>query len=229
MHINYKDKKIGFTLIELIIVLAIIATLAAILITIIKPQQIFVNMRDSRRIADLNNLSRAIDLYIADITQKGTDIVFVPSSTTLNTGGTINSFNGGCLGGSTPTIFYSANETGSIGTTSPFTGARATNSITTATSTTNNPPGWLPVPIGTSTYINLTSLPLDPRNSNLSGSFYYAFTCKSPEMSYELNANLEGRLTEEQNDGGNNPYIYESGPDKTLLPGSTSTNFYPQG
>ncbi|GIW66249.1 MAG: hypothetical protein KatS3mg095_0147 [Candidatus Parcubacteria bacterium] len=222
-----KYKKIGFTLIELIVVLAIIATLAAILIVVIKPQQIFINMRDTRRIADLNNLNRAIDLYISDMTNRGLDIILVPSGTILTIGGTINSYNGACNGGSTSSIFYSTANVG--GTVSGFNGARATSSTLVSTSTDANPLGWLPVPLGTSTLVNLPNLPIDPRNANSANSansFYYTFACKT-DGSYELNANLESRTNDEQNDGGNNPYLYEVGTDKNLLPGSTSTHFYP--
>jgi prepilin-type N-terminal cleavage/methylation domain-containing protein len=225
-------KSVGFTLIELIVVLAIIATLAAILITIVKPQQIFMNMRDTQRKSDLKSLSSAIDIYLTDMTNSGREAVLTPSSTKLNqpSGVTLTKTNDGCLGGATPTIFYSAASVeGVVG--SGFTGARATNSRTVATSTTSDPPGWLPVPLGTSTVVNLPSLPLDPRNSNSAAnsnpSFYYTFACRT-DLTYELNANLENpNNTDENNDGGNNPYIYEIGPDKTILPSSTSTYFYP--
>jgi prepilin-type N-terminal cleavage/methylation domain-containing protein len=227
------NKKIGFTLIELIIVLAIIATLAAILITIVKPQQIFVNMRDTKRKSDLNNLSRAIDIYMTDMVNRNMDIVFVPSSTVLSVGGTLTSFNHGCTGSNaTATIFYSAATVGGGPTPfAGFSGFRATNSLIIATSTNSNPPGWLPVPLGTSTLINLPQLPLDPRNANAAnqiGGYYYTFACKLPDL-YELNARLENSndplLT---GDGGDNPVLYEVGPDKTILPNTTGTFFYNQ-
>ncbi|MCS7183784.1 MAG: type II secretion system GspH family protein [Patescibacteria group bacterium] len=223
-------KQIGFTLVELIIVLAIISTLVAILITVIKPQQIFMNMRDTQRKSDLNTLSRAIDLYVTDITTRGDEIVLTPSGTVNTLGGTLTNFNHGCLGsGATPTIFYSSANVG--GTTTGFTGARATNSRSIATSSTANPPGWLPVPLGTSTSLNLSNLPVDPRNSlnsNSAPSFYYTFACRFSDLSYELNANLENpNNTDEANDNGNNPFLYEIGPDKTILPSATSAHFYP--
>jgi len=225
------NKKIGFTLIELIIVLAIIATLAAILITIVKPQQIFVNMRDTKRKSDLNNLSRAIDIYMTDMVNRNMDIVFVPSSTVLSVGGTLTSTNHGCVGSATPTIFYStANLGGTPTSTLGFTGLRTTNSIIVATSTNSNPPGWLPVPLGTSTFVNLPQLPIDPRNANTAnqtGSYYYTFACKLPDL-YELNARLENSNDPLlAGDGGDNPVLYEVGPDKTILPNTTSAFFYP--
>jgi prepilin-type N-terminal cleavage/methylation domain-containing protein len=55
-------KSSSFTLIELIIVLAIISILVTILIATIKPTEIFKKTRDSKRIADLKNIEKTIDL-----------------------------------------------------------------------------------------------------------------------------------------------------------------------
>jgi prepilin-type N-terminal cleavage/methylation domain-containing protein len=55
-------KSSSFTLIELIIVLAIISILVTILIATIKPIEIFKKTRDSKRIADLKNIEKTMDL-----------------------------------------------------------------------------------------------------------------------------------------------------------------------
>jgi prepilin-type N-terminal cleavage/methylation domain-containing protein len=57
----------GFTLVELLIVLALIAILAAILIAVINPGAIMTRGRDTQRKGDLRNLAAATDAYIADI------------------------------------------------------------------------------------------------------------------------------------------------------------------
>ena len=57
---NIKNK--SFTLIELIIVLSIISILVTILIATIKPTEIFKKARDSKRIADLKNIEKTMDL-----------------------------------------------------------------------------------------------------------------------------------------------------------------------
>jgi prepilin-type N-terminal cleavage/methylation domain-containing protein len=51
-------KSSSFTLIELIIVLAIISILVTILIATIKPIEIFKKTRDSKRITDLKNIEK---------------------------------------------------------------------------------------------------------------------------------------------------------------------------
>ena len=56
-----KTNKYSFTLVELMIVLAILAILAAILIFAIKPGNILDQTNDTRRVSDLNNISKAIN------------------------------------------------------------------------------------------------------------------------------------------------------------------------
>ena len=208
------DKKIGFTLIELIVVLAIIGVLVGILVAVIKPQQIFARLRDTQRQADLNRLANAIQTYIAEFAQNPSAIVL-----TATPGGV-----SGCrpvdATSSAGTIYYSAS--GNPGTTSNFANARAT------TSTAVNGTGWLPINFASATTLNLTALPIDPRNSayNANPSFYYTYACKT-DFNFELNANLEVMTDAEQNDGGDVPVLYEVGPDKNILPSSTSPNFYP--
>jgi prepilin-type N-terminal cleavage/methylation domain-containing protein len=205
-----QNKKVGFTLIELIVVLAIIGVLVGILVAVIRPQQIFARLRDTQRQSDLNRLANAIQTYIAEFAQNPPAIVL-----TGDLGGT-----NACLGGSTPTIYYSAS--GNPGATTPFTRARA------STSTAVNGTGWLPVNFASATTLNLTALPIDPRNSafNANPSYYYTYACRT-DLNFELNANLEVMTDAEINDGGDVPTLYEVGPDKNILPTTTGANFYP--
>ncbi|MFH1759000.1 MAG: prepilin-type N-terminal cleavage/methylation domain-containing protein [Patescibacteria group bacterium] len=57
--------KTGFTLIELIIVIAVIAILATTVILVLNPANILKEARDSQRIADLGQMSSALSLYLA--------------------------------------------------------------------------------------------------------------------------------------------------------------------
>jgi len=207
-----QNKKVGFTLIELIVVLAIIGVLVGILVAVIRPQQIFARLRDTQRQSDLNRLANAIQTYIAEFAQNPSAIILTGDA---GIGGT-----NGCLGESTPTIYYSAS--GNPGTTTPFTRARAT------TSTAVNGTGWLPVNFASATALNLTALPIDPRNSNYDAnpSYYYTYACRT-DLNFELNANLEVMTDAEQNDGGDVATLYEVGPDKNILPTTTGSNFYP--
>jgi prepilin-type N-terminal cleavage/methylation domain len=78
---NIKNK--SFTLIELIIVLSIISILVTILIATIKPIEIFKKTRDSKRIADLKNIEKTIDLLYStypnfnELNYASTNIVYI--------------------------------------------------------------------------------------------------------------------------------------------------------
>ncbi len=56
----------GFTLVELLVVIAIVAILAGALFLVINPASIMQKSRDSRRIAELGELNRAMAAAVAD-------------------------------------------------------------------------------------------------------------------------------------------------------------------
>jgi len=57
----------SFTLIELLIVLSILALIVGLLISIIKPAEIYKKARDNQRIVDLNYLASNIKSYLQEI------------------------------------------------------------------------------------------------------------------------------------------------------------------
>jgi prepilin-type N-terminal cleavage/methylation domain-containing protein len=73
------EKKRGFTLIEILVVIGIIAILAAIVIIAINPGRQFAQARDSQRTSNVNAILNAIGQNIAD--NKG---IFTCSSYTLS-------------------------------------------------------------------------------------------------------------------------------------------------
>jgi prepilin-type N-terminal cleavage/methylation domain-containing protein len=214
-----QNKKVGFTLIELIVVLAIIGVLVGILVAVIKPQQIFARLRDTQRQSDLNRLANAIQTYIAEFAQNPSAIVM-----TADLGG-IN----GCLPNASATIYYSANTQPPLSINIPSPSGFGTfTRATSSTSTKVDGTGWLPVRFASATTLNLTALPIDPRNSDIAGSYYYTYACNK-DLNFELNANLEVMRDAETNDGGDSTVLYEVGPQKNILPNATSSNFYPGG
>lgn len=58
-------KQKGFTLVEIVIVIAIIGILAAVTVVALKPQEIFANGRNSRRTNDIAALNSAIGQWLA--------------------------------------------------------------------------------------------------------------------------------------------------------------------
>ena len=62
----------GFTLVELLVVIAIIAVLAAVVVLIINPVELTRRSRDAARLTDLANLQQAINVAVQEATGSGT-------------------------------------------------------------------------------------------------------------------------------------------------------------
>jgi prepilin-type N-terminal cleavage/methylation domain-containing protein len=58
--------KKGFTLIELVIVIGILAILAVVAILVLNPAQMLAQARDSQRVSDLGSIKSAVALYLAN-------------------------------------------------------------------------------------------------------------------------------------------------------------------
>ena len=61
-----KTKQKGFTLIEILLVIGIIAVLATVVIVSLDPATRFKNARDSRRLSDIQSILSATQQYIVD-------------------------------------------------------------------------------------------------------------------------------------------------------------------
>lgn len=199
-----KNQK-GFTLVELMIVLAILALLAAIVIFALNPAQLFARARDSQRFADLKALTTAINYYL------------VVTTTPVLDGGT----NTLCVGGTGSDTLW-ATSAGTV--TAPF--------VTWSSSTSRDMDGdgWIKINFSATGETPLGSLPMDPKNGGASASpsTLYTFTCDT-NQGYEINANLESATYkgQEATDGGDGVAVYEVGSVLTLLTSATSANWYP--
>jgi len=198
-----KNKK-GFTLVELMIVIAILAILAAIVIFALNPAELFRRARDSQRLSDLRVLSSAVAYYLADATTPILD----GSTNTLCTGGTGND-----------TIF------GSVTAASAPTGWTWTGSIVRTT----DGAGWLKINFSSSGSSPIGQLPIDPSNGGQAGSpsTMYTFACDT-SLNFELNANMESTnyKTKEADDGGDSAVTYEVGTRIVGLLPPTPTSYY---
>lgn len=63
---KYKERKSGFTLLEILIVVALIAVLAVISILMLNPGEAQKKTRDAQRIRDIASLQQGFDQYAAD-------------------------------------------------------------------------------------------------------------------------------------------------------------------
>ena len=74
---NFSKKNlVGFTLLELLIVIGILAILSTTVILVINPAQLLKKARDSQRISDLNTLKTAIAYYITEAANPDIGLVY---------------------------------------------------------------------------------------------------------------------------------------------------------
>ncbi len=79
----------GFTLVELLIVIAIIAILAAVVLVIVNPVELTRKSRDATRLSDLSNLQKVIDVALQSgapncITLDAVPCLYATANTSVN-------------------------------------------------------------------------------------------------------------------------------------------------
>ncbi len=187
----------GFTLIELIIVIGIIALLATTVILVINPVKIFQEARDSQRLADLGQVNSAMGLYVA-------------------TSGTISLDND--AGNLCDTVGAVAGKCW-VHNSTPAAGANCSSRYAGKTTVASaiqkvDGTGWLPVNLGTTSGgAPLAAYPRDPKKDR-----FYAYACTEANNTFELSADMEsGRYSNggdddvENTDGGTNADLFEVG------------------
>ncbi|KKT36216.1 MAG: hypothetical protein UW25_C0011G0014 [Candidatus Nomurabacteria bacterium GW2011_GWB1_44_12] len=217
----------GFTLLELLIVVSIIAILSVALVLVLDPAETLRKSRDAQRMSDLSTLKTAIGLYTTSTTTP-----YLGSNTANTLCKPIPSTGRGSAGAYK--IWYSIPTSSAIGdltldssdTTTPA--AQSSASLYTLTDST----GWIPVNfdslIGGSP---ISNLPIDPVNTigALGGldisttTLAYRYSCSITPLAFEIDAVLEsntyttGTDNKFTKDGGNSDYYYEVGTNLKIL------------
>lgn len=183
----------SFTLIELLIVVAIIGVLAATVTLVINPTQLIAEGRDSTRMQDVKNLNNAIGDYLAggdsSLGVNGTVYISIPDTTST------------CSDLGLPALpigwYY--------------------HCVSTSTLRNTDGTGWVPIDFqSVTTGSPLPSLPIDPVNATTSGEYY---TYATNGVSYELTANFESNNYQANySSGGLNPAVYSIGTNVSLTP-----------
>lgn len=235
-NMNTDEKRGGFTLLELLIVVSIIAILSVALIFVLNPAETLRKSRDAQRIADLATMKSSLGIYTT-------------STTSPQLAGTNNT---ACKAGSgsgtyaaSDLIYYSLSSASDITDTlldgSSTVDQPAPSQVAAANLNLTDGTGWLPVNfdslIGGSP---ISNLPIDPVNvissltavSGVAGAnppdYVYRYACNSSSLTYEIDAILESEtytVTDNKmaKDGGNNSAYYEVGTNLKIL--GTGTDF----
>lgn len=204
----------GFTLIELILTISILAVLISILVVALNPAEQLARARDAKRVADLDALKTGMNLYLAQATG------------TVNLSGT-TTVNGNCID-NTSTYFTNTGAATSTGwVPAGFTAATSTaQTVATTSQSLANAiaTGWMPALLGqTPGGAPIAVLPLDPTNgTGNSTSSYYAYACDASAKTFEFTARLESTYFKTDlnligTDGGNSTSTYEVGSDPSLI------------
>lgn len=181
----------GFTLVELLVVIALIAVLAVAVILTLNPAELLKQGRDSTRISDLANVNSAISFYLSDV----------------NTSSWSGLSSANCYAYAVTGITLANCQ------------ARFSSGVTTLSTSTSqlvNGTGWLPINLSLiSSGSPLPRYPIDPTNNS---TYYYAFRPSSTYGFYEINAILESTKYSNQagTDGGSSTTVYEVGTDLSL-------------
>ena len=194
-----KQIKKSFTLVELMIVIAILAILSAIVIFVLNPGRLFDNMRDIRRVTDITSIHKAINFmetWNTSMTYGTSTFVYI----------SIPATNANCSDiAGLPTL------------PAGYTYACSSQANYKKTDGT----GWIPINFTVSSDNRyLSNLPVDPVNDN---TYFYTYF---PGGSYELTALLKNPNTNSINSEGSMTGAFTIGsPNRTKeTPLSRDTN-----
>jgi len=190
-------EKKTFTLFEMLISLTVLALIIGMLISIIKPHEIYKKIRDNQRISDLNYLETNIKTYLLNINTSSIYTTSTLNRVFLSIQLPSNATNTNCKNyfpdlPSLPSgweYVCSKNPTSTDGT------------------------GWIPIDFRNYLAFQIQNLPLDPFNNSI---YYYSFLASG--SNFAIYAQLEDpRNQASKNDGDNYPYLYSVGDNKRLI------------
>jgi prepilin-type N-terminal cleavage/methylation domain-containing protein len=189
----------GFTLVEVLIVVAIIAVLTIAILLVLNPMEYLKQSRDAVRLQDIGNLFKTLNYIKADSPQTyfGESNKVYVSLPDPN----INSGTSTCSGINLPSLPNGWQYQ-----------CVSKNTLQNIDGT-----GWIPVDFTRQSIFRLNKLPIDPKNDL---DNYYVYTYDPQSDKFELGSILESEKYQNlaSNDNGDNPNIYESGTNLSLYP-----------
>ncbi|MEK7538808.1 MAG: prepilin-type N-terminal cleavage/methylation domain-containing protein [Patescibacteria group bacterium] len=237
---NEEKRKNGFTLLELLIVISIIAILSIALVFLLNPAETLKKARDAQRISDLKTIKTALGVMLTASSTPSLDSFTAQATAVCLTATTAA---GATTLSTAPKIRYSANTAPTLTSATPGADAASTATafISAASGSTAgkvDATGWIPVNLKALTGgTPISAFPIDPVNTVSSTAtvtdLVYRYACQNgttasvgsgkPAYIFEIDAVLESNAyTQDDNkmskDGGDNDSYYESGNSLNLLP-----------
>lgn len=228
---NIKEKReAGFTLLELLIVVSIIAILSVALVLVLDPAETLRKSRDAQRMSDLSTMKTAIALYLT-------------STTTPYLAGSSNTLckltpSTGWAAASNRMYYSSASSVTDVDLDGSITTTVASTTVGSALLGQTNGGGWVPINFDVLTGGSpISNIPVDPVNTvaNLasvaSTDLVYRYACSQTPLAFEIDAQLESTAyttadNKRTSDGGNSTAYYEVGTNlKIFGTGSNNTDY----
>jgi len=187
--------KLGFTLVELLIVMGVLSVLSILVILILNPAELLAKGRDTRRNSDIDNINRALDVYDSqggDFSTTQANIVYISLPDSSSTCASYTNLPP--LPPGPPTWSYRC--------------------ATSANLRKTDGNGWIPLNFTQISGLSMPVLPIDPINTD-TNQLYYTYI----KGSWNLTAKMESRtLTQSlaSTDSGTDPTRYEKGTDSKL-------------
>lgn len=221
-HSQDRANEKGFTLLELLIVVGIIAILSVALILVLNPAETLKKSRDAQRISDLSTLKTAIGLYMTSVSSPY--LGGLSDNTACKTSPTVAYASGDLL-------FYSYNGATTAITDATLDGGSTSvpDALSTTTPSVTDSSGWIPINFdGLTGGSPISNLPIDPVNTitdvaNVASTdLVYRYACAANPLSFEIDAQLESTAytstdNKRANDGGNTSNYYEVGTNLRII------------
>ncbi len=233
--LNTQKRQGGFTLLELLIVIAIIAILSIALVFMLNPAETLKKARDAQRISDLKTIKTALGVMLTSTSTPRLDTTANPVCLTDTAGATQ------LTGRIAYSAFAAAITTGTVAgsdTTSAFNATATSTAVANAGKVDGT--GWIPVNLKALTSGSpISAFPVDPVNTvsatAASTDLAYRYGCQNgtptgttkPAYIFEINAQLESNAytvedDKRANDGGDNASYFETGNSLNILPLTTT-------